>query len=79
MAPKRDPAIGAGDVLEIDYVNHRGERALRKIVPEKIWWGTTEWHPKSQWLMRAYDVGKEAWRDFALKDINFRTEGTNDN
>jgi len=51
------------------YTNYRGETAVRKIVPRKIWFGKTDWHPEEQWLLTALDVGKEADRDFALKDI----------
>jgi len=53
----------------IRYRNHRGEVALRRIEPRNIWFGSTEWHPREQWLLNAYDHDKQAERDFALADI----------
>jgi predicted DNA-binding transcriptional regulator YafY len=31
--------------------------------------GHTTWHRQDQWLLIAYDLDKEAIRDFAMKDI----------
>ena len=56
-------------VVEIIYKNYRGEVSKRKIIPEKIWYGTTKWHKKSGWLLDAFDLGKKAERSFAIKDI----------
>jgi hypothetical protein len=58
-----------GKAVHVVYTNYRGETAVRKIVPERIWFGSTEWHPKDQWLLDALDVEKQAKRSFALKDI----------
>ena len=55
--------------LRIEYTNWRGETSVRTIVPLNIWFGSTEWHPVEQWLMRAVDIEKDAERDFALTDI----------
>lgn len=51
------------------YTNYRGETSERTITPIRPWFGSTEWHPEPQWLLRAYDHGKDAERDFALKDF----------
>lgn len=51
------------------YTNYRGETSERTITPIRPWFGSTEWHPEPQWLLRAYDHGKGAERDFALKDF----------
>ena len=51
------------------YKNWRGETAERHIIPLRVWFGGTEWHKESQWLLRAKDMDKDAERDFALKDI----------
>ena len=56
-------------VVTILYTNYRGKTGYRKIQPEKIWFGATDWHPKEQWLLDAYDLEKEASRNFAMKDI----------
>ena len=34
-----------GAVVTIDYTNYRGERAYRTVLPVRIWFGETEWHP----------------------------------
>lgn len=54
----------------IDYTNWRGERATRVIEPWSITFGRTEHHPERQWLIKAWDIEKEAVRTFAMKDIH---------
>jgi predicted DNA-binding transcriptional regulator YafY len=63
--------LASGQAIRIRYTNWRGETAERMIEPIRIWWGNTEWHPESQWLMEAVDVEKHATRDFALRDMEF--------
>jgi len=58
------------ELVIIDYTNYRGERDSRIIRPVRIWFGETEWHPGTQWLMDAVDVSKSANRTFALKDVH---------
>lgn len=55
--------------VEIIYTNYRGQTNTRKIIPEKVWYGSTQWHPEKQWLLDAHDVSKDALRNFAVKDI----------
>ena len=55
--------------VQIVYTNYRGETSLRRIVPERIHFARTEWHPEKQWLLDALDIEKNAMRSFALKDI----------
>ena len=55
--------------VTIVYTNYREETAERRIVPERIWFGTTEWHPEPQWLLDAIDLDKNVERSFAMKDI----------
>ena len=55
--------------VTLTYTNWKGETAQRRIIPHRIWWGSTEWHPEPQWLLTALDVDKQADRDFALKDF----------
>jgi predicted DNA-binding transcriptional regulator YafY len=56
-------------MVHIDYVNYRGERRVRQIVPQRIYFGDVEWHPGAQWILDAWDVDKAALRSFALGDI----------
>jgi predicted DNA-binding transcriptional regulator YafY len=55
--------------IRIVYTNYRGETALREVLPQRIWFGATEWHPEKQWLLDAIDLEKDAPRSFALRDI----------
>lgn len=55
--------------VTLTYTNWKGETAQRRIIPRRIWWGSTEWHPEPQWLLTALDVDKGEDRDFALKDF----------
>jgi hypothetical protein len=58
--------------IVIDYTNHRGERGLRRVVPDEggLHYEMTEWHPERQWILYAFDLDKGARRGFALKDIH---------
>ena len=56
-------------IVIINYTNWKGVTALKKIIPIEIFFGATEWHKEEQWLLRAYDVDKNAERSFAIKDI----------
>lgn len=55
--------------VKILYTNYRNETSVRLIIPVKIWFGATDWHPEYQWLLDAIDVEKRANRSFAMKDI----------
>ena len=58
--------------ITMTYRNYRGEVADRTVLPKRVWWGSTDWHPEPGWLMTAYDTEKGADRDFALADADFR-------
>lgn len=55
-----------GEPQTLVYTNWRGETAAREIVPKRLWFGSTEWHPEPQWFITAADTGKGVQRDFAL-------------
>lgn len=61
--------------VTILYTNYRGETATRLILPEKIWFGSTEWHPEPQWFLEALDIEKQAVRSFAMRDIQIWITG----
>ena len=54
----------------IDYTNWRGERRERKIIPQYIVFGSTEYHPGQQWLLVAHDIENGARRTFAMDGIH---------
>jgi len=64
-----------GQAVKIVYTNYRGVTSEREVIPERIWFGSTEWHREEQWLLDAHDVGKDALRNFAMKDIHEWKEG----
>lgn len=55
--------------LTFRYRNHRGESTDRTVLPLRIWHGSTKWHPQPQWLLQAYDTGRDAMRDFAFSGM----------
>lgn len=55
--------------VTVIYKNWRGEVSERHIIPEKIWFGSTEWHLEPQWLIDVFDLDKQEQRTFAVKDI----------
>lgn len=58
--------------VEIDYMNYRGERRLRKILPLKMLFGLSAFHNENgpQWFVTAVDLETEQIRTFAMKDIH---------
>lgn len=58
-------------IITFGYTNYRGEYAIRRVVPMKWYWGSTEYHPQPQWLMEGYDVEGDKTRDFAVQDMVF--------
>lgn len=57
-------------VVQFVYKNHRGETALRTVIPQRMVFKETEWHPEQQWILVGYDVYKAAFRHFAMKDVS---------
>lgn len=57
------------EIVQIVYTNYRGETNVRKIVPQRVWFGESDWHRGPQWFLEAVDLEKNAERSFALKDV----------
>lgn len=55
--------------VKMIYTNYRGETNIRLVIPERVWFGTSDHHEGQQWFLDAVDVEKEAVRSFALKDV----------
>ncbi len=55
--------------ISFDYRNHRGELTQRCVVPVILYWGTTEYYPEHQWILKAWDMDKKCTRDFAVRNI----------
>lgn len=56
-------------IITFLYVNYRGVQATRKVRPIRLWFGSTGFHPDAQWLLEAFDLEKQATRDFAMSGI----------
>jgi predicted DNA-binding transcriptional regulator YafY len=56
--------------VTIHYTNHRGVFGERRILPIKIWFGHSPWHPGAQWFLCAIDIDKDQYRDFAIRGID---------
>jgi hypothetical protein len=69
QAPCPAPLPTAPGTVQIDYVNWRGERSIRHVLPRCLYLAEVEWHPGQQWILDAWDVDKQAVRSFAMKDI----------
>lgn len=57
--------------IKVLYTNWRGETSMRSVTPMGIHFGSTEWHPEPQWLLKVFDHDKQAERDYALRDCVF--------
>lgn len=57
-------------IVRIFYTNWRKESNWRRIIPIRIEFASTSWHPEPQWLLVAYDCDKLAERSFAVRDIH---------
>jgi predicted DNA-binding transcriptional regulator YafY len=72
MKEKLDQTHLAGDgrLIVIRYKNYRGETSDRRIIPLRIRFASSDWHPDAQWLLDAFDLDRGAERSFAIKDIS---------
>ena len=61
--------VNEEEVVEIGYRNWRGETAQTKIIPEHIFFGSVEWNLEDQWILTAYDLQRDGYSQFPLKDV----------
>ena len=69
LMPCPPALLRPGRRVVVRYRNHRGESAVRDVIPARHWHGVTEWHPEPQPLLDVWDVAKHAERTFATRDI----------
>lgn len=55
--------------LHFTYRNYKGIISDRKVIPSNIYFGSTEYHKDSQWLLSGFDLDKIQDRVFAMNDI----------
>lgn len=63
------PPSQEAEAMTVRYTNYRGEESVRRIAPQRYWYGSTKWHPQPQWLVDALDVDRNVVRSFALRDM----------
>lgn len=61
--------VGLKNPIKVEYTNYRGEKGIRTIVPISFFFGSTEYHPEDQWLLRVWDCDRQAERIYAAKEI----------
>ncbi|MFI8671907.1 hypothetical protein ACIGIJ_18810 [Bacillus paranthracis] len=62
--------ISGNAFIEFDYVNWRGVEGHREVRAIRVFFGSTEYHKKPQWLMEAWDLVKQEKRIFSMKDMS---------
>ena len=55
--------------MKVRYTNYRGETSNREIQAREIFFGSNEYHPEPQWLMRGIDMERFVERVFAIRDM----------
>lgn len=65
------PETEKSPTLTFVYTNWRGETAERRVSPLSVEFGSTEWHPEPQALLRAVDMDKGEIRLLAMRDIQW--------
>ena len=65
------PGADAPGWVAIDYTNHAGRRDDRLVLPTgRLLRGPSPWHPRSPWLLEAFDRDKGATRHFDPSDVH---------
>jgi hypothetical protein len=54
----------------IDYTSPKGVRNVHRILPGEVRFDMSYYYTKPQYLMRAYDIGEQKDRTFAMQHIN---------
>jgi predicted DNA-binding transcriptional regulator YafY len=55
--------------VEFDYTNYKGETSKRRAQIVSLFFGSNEWHKEEQWLLEGFDMEKQQFRFFAMKDM----------
>lgn len=56
-------------IVELVYVDSKGLRICRRVVPDRIWFGRTDWVPEPQWLLDAYDPERHVTRSYPMSRV----------
>jgi hypothetical protein len=61
--------IQQGTKINFTYTNWRGETSKRRAIVLNLLYGSTEYHPEPQWLLKGFDLDKDAIRIYAIRDM----------
>ncbi len=58
----------AGDatIVTFLYRNHRGDEAVRRVRPIRLYFGSTCYHPQPGWLLEGWDLDRQQTRDYSM-------------
>jgi predicted DNA-binding transcriptional regulator YafY len=68
--------VAKDQVVQIVFTDSRGQRSARRIMPDRIWFGCTDWIREPQWLLDAYDLDRGTLRSYAMRSIENFTPDT---
>ena len=72
MLPKLQQALAVfegQEPMSFLYENHRKETSVRKVLPIRTYYGTTEHYPEPGYLLEAFDKDRGAVRTFSVPRI----------
>lgn len=67
--PEYKGSVPLDEPLTITFTDSTGVERERCVIPQRVWFGSTEWHPDAQWLLDAYDMDRHAVRSFELARV----------
>lgn len=57
------------EFYDVDIMNTKEYNKITKPTQDGLWFGNTGWHFENQMFIRGFDLDKQEYRDFAVKDI----------
>jgi hypothetical protein len=60
-----------GKAITFIYENHKQQIKSRRVVPLRLYWGTTEHYPEPGWLLEGFDMDIREIRTFVFTQIVF--------
>lgn len=70
--------MDANQIVNITYTNYNHQTRTYRIIPTKIEFTKSQWHPEEQWILIAFDLDRNCERWFAMKDIQTWGKGESD-
>lgn len=55
--------------LVFEYKNWRGNISIRHVHFDGVFYGFNSYHKGQLWMMKGFDLDKDVFRNFAIRDI----------